>query len=46
VGRRRAHLAAGHAVVKVVDANDRQLQVAPGGVDEVVAADPGYVAVA
>ena len=38
-------LATGHAVDIVVDDDGRQVQVAPGGVDEVVAADGGGVAV-
>ena len=45
-GRGGRHLAAGHAVDEVVDADDHQVHVAPRGVDEVVAADGGEVAVA
>lgn len=39
-------LAAGHAVNIVVDDDGREVQVAPGGVDKMVAADGGGVAVA
>ena len=38
-------LAAGHAVDVVVEADDREAQVPAGGVDQVVAADGGAVAV-
>src|SRR4030066_292219 len=42
----RGHLPAGHGVVEVIDADDRDVDVPPGGVDEVVAADGDDVAVA
>ena len=44
--RRGAHLAAGHAVDRVVEDERREVDVAPRGVDEVVAADGRAVAVA
>ena len=46
IGRGGRILAARHAVDIVIDDNRRQVQVAPGRVDEVVAADGGGVAVA
>ena len=42
----RRHLPAGHAVDPVIEEQDGDVDVAPRGVDEVVAADRGAVAVA
>ena len=46
VGRRRRGLAACHRVDQVVDAHDLDIEVAPRGVDQVIAADRGQVAIA
>ena len=46
MGRGGRHLAAGHAVVQVVDADHGQVHVAPGRMDEVIAADGEQIAVA
>ena len=40
-----AHLAAGHAVVEVVYANDGDVQISPGGMNKMIAPDSGNVAV-
>ena len=44
--RRRRHLSAGHAVSEIVHADDHEVHVPARGVNEVIAADAGEVAVA
>ena len=42
----RRGLAAGHRIDQVVNANDFEINVAAGGVDQVIAADRGEIAIA
>jgi len=45
MGGGRSDLTARHAIVEIVDANDGDVQITPGSVDKMIAADPGNIAI-